>query len=105
MLVVIATIQAKAGKEQEMEDLFKGVIPQVDTESGTLRYVLHRVKKEQGKFLMYEMYRDKEARKAHGETPYFVTLFTNILPLIDGNPSIETFEVIASIKDKVNNVL
>jgi quinol monooxygenase YgiN len=100
MLVVIATMTAQAGKEQEMEKALLDIIPKVDGEAGTLAYVLHRVKKEPRKFIIYEKYRDKESLQHHGATPYFAELFGKIGPLLDGNPSIEICEMLSAIKEK-----
>ena len=101
MIVVVAAMKAKQGKEQEMEDALRWIIPQVESEEGTLRYILHRAKKEPGKFLFYEMYRDKQALNAHSSTPYFAELFAKIGPMIEGNPSIEIYEDIAASQEKI----
>jgi quinol monooxygenase YgiN len=100
MIVVVALMKAQAGKEQEMEKALRDMIPKVETEEGTLAYALHRVKKEPQKFLMYEKYRDKEALKHHSSTPYFTELFGKIGHLLDGTPTIEIYEMLASIKEK-----
>ncbi len=100
MLVVIATMTAQAGKEQEMEKALLDIIPKVETEAGTLTYALHRVRKEPRKFIMYEKYRDKESFQHHGATPYFAELFGKIGPLLDGNPTLEICEILAAIKEK-----
>ena len=102
MIVVVAILTAKQGKEQEMEDALKWVMPQVEAEEGTLQYVLHRAKKEPGKFLFYEKYRDKAALNVHGSTPYFSELFSRIGPLLEGSPTIEIYEDIASIREKAS---
>jgi len=100
MLVVIATMTAQAGKEQEMEKTLLDIIPKVEGEAGTLAYALHRVRKEPRKFIMYEKYRDKESFQHHGATSYFAELFGSIGPLLDGNPTIEICELLAAIKEK-----
>ena len=101
MLVVVAKMKAKQGKEQEMEEALRWIIPQVESEEGTLQYVLHRAKREPGSFLFYEKYRDKAALTTHGSTPYFAELFAKVGPLLDGDPSIEIYEDIASIQEKI----
>jgi quinol monooxygenase YgiN len=101
MIVVVARMKAKPGKEQEMEEALRWIIPQVESEEGTLQYVLHRAKKEAGTFLFYEMYRDKAALNIHSSTPYFAELFGKIGPLLDGDPTIDIYENIASIQEKI----
>lgn len=100
MLTVVAVLKAKQGSEKEMEDALTAIVPKVATEEGTLAYVLHRAKKEPGKFLMYEKYPDKDALNRHSATPHFMELFGAIAPLLDGNPTIEIFEEIAAIPAK-----
>lgn len=101
MLIVVARMNALLGKEEEMEKAFRDIIPKVEKEEGTLGYVLHRMKKKPQNFLMYEKYRDKEALAFHSSTPYFAELFGKIAPLMDGDPAIEIYEVLSSIKEKV----
>jgi quinol monooxygenase YgiN len=100
MLTVVAVLNAKQGSEKEMGDALAGIVPKIEAEEGTLAYVVHRAKKEPGKFLIYEKYRDKESLNIHSATPYFMELFGTIGPLIDGNPTIEIFEEIAAIPAK-----
>ena len=100
MLTVVAVLRAKEGKEKEMEAALLAVVPKVAAEDGTLAYVLHRDKKDPKKFLFYEKYRDKDALNRHSSTPYFLEMFGAIGPLLDGNPAIDIYEELASIKPK-----
>lgn len=100
MLTVVAVLKAKEGTEKDMEEALKKVVPQVAQEQGTLAYALHRAKKDPTKFLFYEQYKDKEALGLHSSTSYFLEMFGAIGPLLDGNPSIEIYEEIASIPAK-----
>jgi len=96
MIVVVAVLKAQAGKEREMEDALRAMVPKVQSEEGTLAYVLHRAQKEPGKFLFYEKYKDKAAFDHHSSTPYLQELFGKIGPLLDGKPSIEMYEELAA---------
>jgi len=100
MIVVVATMKAKAGSEQEMEKALREVVPLVEAEEGTFVYTLHRAKREPQKFLMYEKYPNKEALNTHGSTPYLAELFGKIAPLLDGAPTIDIYEELSSIKPK-----
>lgn len=100
MIVVVAVMKARQGKEKEMEDALRAIVPQVEAEDGTLQYILHRARKDPGKFILYEKYRDKDALNVHSATPYFAELFTKIGPLLDGGPTIDVIEELASIKAK-----
>lgn len=100
MLTVVAVLKAKQGKEKDMEEALKKVMPLVAQEEGTLGYVLHRSKKDPTKFLFHERYKDKEAFASHGSTSYFKELFETIGPLMEGKLSAEIYEEIASIPAK-----
>jgi quinol monooxygenase YgiN len=97
MIVVVAVMKAKQGKEEEMGNALRDIVPRVASEEGTLTYILNRAKKDPQTFLMYEKYRDKDALNFHSTTPYFAELFEKIAPLLDGAPSIEIYEELASI--------
>lgn len=99
MVVLVAIMHAKAGKEAELETALKAVFPKVKQEEGTVQYILHASKTDPGKFLFYEKYKDKAALDFHGSTPYLQQLFTTIEPLLAGKPDIELFDEIASIAD------
>jgi quinol monooxygenase YgiN len=97
MIVLIAAMKAKAGKELELENALKSVIPKVETEQGTLKYALHRSQEDAGKFLFYEKYVDKAALDFHGSTPYLKELFKTIANLLSEKPTIDLYEEIAGI--------
>ena len=96
MLIVVAIIKAQAGKEKEIEEALVSMIPQAQSEEGTLEYILHRAQNEPQKFLIYEKYKDKESFEYHSSTPQIKELFAKVGPLLDGPPSIEIYDLIAS---------
>lgn len=96
MIVLVAGFEAQAGKEKEMEEVLKSVFPHVQSEQGTLTYVLHRAKNNPGKFLFYEKYKDETALALHGAAPYILDLFPKVGPLMAGEPTMEMYEVIAA---------
>ncbi|WP_371377983.1 putative quinol monooxygenase [Sporomusa aerivorans] len=97
MIVLAATMKAKLGKEAELENTLKAVIPNVEQEKGTLQYVLHRSQNDVGKFFFYEKYVDKKALAFHGSTPYLKELFSAIKELLQEEPTIELYEEVAAI--------
>jgi len=98
MLIIVATLQAKPDKKKEMEEALRNIVPKVQAEEGTLAYVLHRSSMDDGKFLFYEKYINKEALDFHSSTPYFKELFGIIGPLLATDPSIEIYEELESAK-------
>ena len=100
MIVLAATMKAKQGKEAELENTLKAVIPKVEQEKGTLQYVLHRSQSDAGKFFFYEKYKDKQTLERHSNTPYLLDTFKRMNALISEKPQVELFEEIASIADQ-----
>ncbi len=97
MIVLTAIFKAKQGKEKELENLLREMIPQVQNEGGTTHYILNRSAVDSGHFLFYEMYVDKDALEFHSSTPYFQALLKNIESLVSEEPQIDFYEYITSI--------
>ncbi|HPW69100.1 MAG: putative quinol monooxygenase [Desulfomonilia bacterium] len=100
MLTVVAVMKAAESREKEMEEAVRALVTEVQAEDGTLVYAVHRGRKEPGKFLFYEKYRDKDAFKAHGATSHFAEFFGKVAPLLDGEPTIEIYEDFVSISPR-----
>ncbi len=97
MIVLTAAFKAKTGKEGELEQTLRAMIPEVQNEKGTMLYILNRSTNDKGQFLFYEMYQDDKALELHNATPYFQALLKNIDELIAEQPKIELYEDISSI--------
>ncbi len=98
MIILVATMKSKQGKEAELEAALKSVIPMVGLEKGTLQYILHRSQDDPSEFLFYEKYADKAALDFHGSTPYLRELFSTIPNFLSEKPTITLYEEIASAK-------
>lgn len=99
MIVVCAKLQAKAGKEREVEAALKEVVQLVKDEPGALTYSLHRSINHSERFLFYEKYRDNKAFEDHIATPYFKELIAKLKPLLEKEPNLDLYEQIGSIED------
>ena len=61
-VVVIATMKAKTGKENDLLEGLKGLAQAVkENEKDTLAYFIHRSKKNASTFVVYEKYKDEKA--------------------------------------------
>ncbi len=96
MIVISAVMEAAPGKEQEMEEVLRGLVSATQSEEGTLTYVLHRALGNPGKFLFYEKYTDEAALAFHSGTPQFAESFGKLAPLLAGDPVIEMYEELAA---------
>lgn len=99
MIVLAATLQAKPGKERELEALLKSLFPKVKQETGVAEYVLHSARSVPGKYFFYEKYRDQQTLDDHMNTPYLREAFGQFSNLLSGEPQVELYEPIASIGD------
>jgi len=96
MVVVSAVMEAKPGKEQEVEKALREMVPTTEAEAGTLVYVLHRALGNPCKFFFYEKYEDQAALALHSATPQLAELFVKLVPLLARDPVIEVFEELAA---------
>jgi len=68
MITVIATLEVKEGKMEEVKEVLKEMVANIKaSEPGTLEYIPHTVKGNDFKnqIIFYEKYKDGEAVKTH----------------------------------------
>ncbi len=96
MLVVIATMKAKAGKERELAEVLSRFVAPTRREAGCIQYDLHVDQGDPGSFAFYERWVDEAALEAHLKTPHITTGFAAMNLLIAGPPSIGKFRLLDS---------
>jgi len=69
--VCSATWIAKVGMEQVVEDALRHLSPASRTEEGNIYYQAYQDPEKPGIFRIFEVYRDEEAFKAHGQYEHF----------------------------------
>ena len=94
MLVVIATVKAKAGKEKELAEVLKGFLAPTRKESGCIQYDLHIEKNERTAFAFYERWVDDTALDAHLKTPHITSGFAAMASLVEGPATIGKYSLI-----------
>jgi len=67
-VALLSRVMAKEGKGEELVIAFRPVFELVDTEPGTLLYVLHRSKDDPDLFWVSEIYADEDAFAAHSKS-------------------------------------
>jgi len=98
MIIINAIIEAKTGKEEELENVLRAMIPLVQEEDGAVVYTLHRSRNAKGKYFFYEKYKDQDAVDYHCSTHYFKDLIDKFSDLLASEPIVDTFEEIDGIK-------
>ncbi|MBN1614707.1 MAG: antibiotic biosynthesis monooxygenase [Deltaproteobacteria bacterium] len=97
MIALIAKMKIKEAKMDEATNLFRGLVPKVGEEEGTLGYAVCRDKANPNLIVVVERYRGMEAIQAHSSTPHFKEFSKAVGALLDGKPDITILEEIFSI--------
>jgi quinol monooxygenase YgiN len=90
-LTVVAYIKSKAGKETEVEQTLRGLIPPTRSEAGCINYNLHRSQDDEGLFMFYENWISREALDQHLATPYLQAFLSKVDQLLDRPVDIQLF--------------
>jgi quinol monooxygenase YgiN len=97
MVALIAKMKIKEGKMEEAIELFRGLVPKVGEEEGTVAYAVCRDKANPDLLVVIERYRDREAIQAHSSTPHFKEFSAALIPLLDGKMELSVLDEILSI--------
>ncbi len=84
----IAKITAQPGKRDEMIAAFQPMLDHVETEEGTLRYILMKDTGDENVVWFYEQYSDGEALKTHGTSDMMKQVGMSMRDLAAGRPEI-----------------
>lgn len=66
-VTVVASINANAGYENEVEEALREAVRQVQSEPGCEQYVLHRNLEATGQFVMIERWQSSEMLEQHNQ--------------------------------------
>jgi len=91
-VTVIATFQARPGKETELRAALTGLLAPTRKESGCLNYDVHQSTDEPGKFLFHETWTSKAHLDAHLQSPHLKALLPRVDELCTGFPQITLWE-------------
>lgn len=72
MYVIAVQLKVNEDRIDDFLSLSVANATEARKEPGCLRFDIVRNEKEPERFLFYEVYRDKEAHKAHGETAHYL---------------------------------
>lgn len=97
MITLTAKIKAKKGSEADLEAALTALVKKVDSEEGTLEYVLNKSLKDPCVFMVFEVYKDKAALDYHGSTDYFKEGMKATAAFVAEKPLIEMYQEIVRI--------
>ena len=93
-LAIWATVQAKAGKEAEVEAFLKSAQPLAEAETATIHW--YAIKMGGGKFGIFDTFQDDAGREAHLNGDIAKALMANAKRLFAGDPQIHKIEILAA---------
>jgi quinol monooxygenase YgiN len=91
---LLASLQAKPGKEREVEDFLRSAEPLAKQEPGTIRWYAFRT--GPAIFGIFDTFADEAARDAHLNGEIAKALMANADTLLAEPPRIDKLEILAS---------
>ena len=93
-LAILVQLEAKPGKEREVEQFLKSALPLVQAETGTSTW--YALKMGPSKFGIFDTFADEKGRNAHLGGEVAKALFAKAEDLFAKPPAIEQPEILAS---------
>jgi quinol monooxygenase YgiN len=94
-ITVVATFQARPGKEGELKTVLTGLVAPTRQEAGCLNYDLHISPEDPARFLFHENWTSKAHLDAHLKNSHIQALLPRMNELAVGMPEIKIWEKIA----------
>jgi quinol monooxygenase YgiN len=91
---ILALLDAKPGKEMDVEEFLKSAQPLAAREAATTTW--YAVKLGKGKFAIFDTFKDESGRNAHLKGEIAKALFAKAGELLASPPLVEQLEILAS---------
>ena len=92
LVTVVATFQARPGKEAALREALFSLIAPTRQEAGCVSYDMHVSADDPAKFLFYENWRSKEVLETHMRSPHLQKLIPRVEELCTAFPEITQWE-------------
>jgi quinol monooxygenase YgiN len=92
-VAIWAQLEAKPGKEKEVEDFLKSAQPLAEREAGTLSW--YAIKMGPGKYGIFDTFADEAGRNAHLNGDIAKALFAKAADLFSKAPDVAKPEILA----------
>ena len=79
----------KDGKREEAKAIIEEAFQNVQSEPGTLLYILHEDARDENVLYFYELYTDGDALAAHGGAEWFKAFGPKLGPVMAGRPEMQ----------------
>lgn len=90
---LLARLEAKAGKEEEVEKFLKSALPMAEDEEDTISW--YALKIGPSTFGIFDTFNDEEGREAHLKGKIAAALMEHAGDLLSKDPVIEKIELLA----------
>jgi quinol monooxygenase YgiN len=90
---ILARVEAKPGKENEVMDFLKSALPLAQGEPATVRW--YALKIGPSTFGIFDTFETNDGREAHLNGPIAAALMANAAALLAADPVIEMVELLA----------
>jgi quinol monooxygenase YgiN len=87
-------LEAKPGKEKELEDFLSGALPLVEAEPATITW--YAIRMGPGRFGIFDTFPDEAGREAHLQGKVAAALMAKAPELLAKPPKIEKISVLAA---------
>ena len=94
-VTVIATFQARSGREAELKNVLTNLVAPTRQEAGCLNYDLHVLPEDPARFLFHENWTSRAHLDAHLQSAHIKALLPRVPELAVGLPDIQIWERIA----------
>ncbi len=94
-ITVVATFEARPGKENELRNALIGLVAPTRQENGCLNYDLHVLPENPAKFLFHENWTTKAALDVHLQSAHIQALLPRVDELCVAPPAIVLWDRIA----------
>ncbi|HEY1489986.1 MAG TPA: putative quinol monooxygenase [Verrucomicrobiae bacterium] len=94
-VTVVATFQARPGKEAELKSALTGLVAPTRQEAGCLNYDLHILCEDPAKFLFHENWTSRAHLEAHLLSAHIKALLPRVDELCAASPAITIWDKIA----------
>jgi len=91
---LLAFLEAKKGKELELERILLNLIPPTLKEPGNIAYVPHKSLENSQIFMFDELWKDEKAIEEHFKQPHMINLIEKLNPLLERPLEIKRFHEI-----------
>ncbi|HTN80028.1 MAG TPA: putative quinol monooxygenase [Acidimicrobiales bacterium] len=95
-VAAIAKLTAQSGKRDELVTAFKPLLDAVQSEEGTLVYILHKDNRDEDVLWFYEVYTDDAALSAHSTSDAMKSVGPALAPLLAGRPEMHLLSPVSS---------